>query len=41
MKRKRYTKKFKAKEAYETVKGQKTVNGIASEFGVHVSQIND
>ena len=35
MKRKRYTKEFKAKVALEAV------NEIASEFGVHVSQIND
>ena len=41
MKRKRYTKEFKAKVALEAVKGQKTVNQIASEFGVHSSQIND
>jgi transposase len=41
MKRKRYTKEFKAKVALEAIKGQKTVNEIASEFGVHVSQIND
>ena len=41
MKRKRYTKEFKAKVALEAIKGQKTVNEIASEFGVHTSQIND
>ncbi len=41
MKRTRYTKEFKAKVALEAVKGQKTVNELASEFGVHVSQIND
>jgi transposase len=41
MKRKRYTKEFKAKVALEAIKGQKTVNEIASEFGVHVSQINE
>ena len=41
MKRKRYTKEFKAKVALEAVKGQKTVNQIASEFGIHTSQIND
>ena len=41
MKRKRYTKEFKAEVALEAVKGQKTVNQIASEFGIHTSQIND
>ena len=41
MKRKRYTKEFKAKVALEAIKGQKTVNEIASEFGIHSSQIND
>ena len=41
MKRKRYTKEFKAKVALEAIKSQKTVNEIASEFGVHVSQINE
>jgi transposase-like protein len=41
MKRKRYTIEFKAKVALAAVKGQKTVNEIASEFGVHVSQINE
>lgn len=40
MKRNRYTKEFKAKVALEAVKGQKTANELASEFGVHVSQIN-
>ncbi len=40
MKRKRYTKEFKAKVALEALKSQKTVNEIASEFGVHASQIN-
>jgi transposase len=41
MKRKRYTKEFKAKVALEAVKSQKTVNKIASEFGIPISQIND
>ncbi len=40
MKRKSYTKEFKTKVAIEAIKGQKTVNEIASEYGVHVSQIN-
>jgi transposase-like protein len=40
MKRKSYSKDFKAKVALEALKGQKTANEIASEYGVHVSQIN-
>jgi len=40
MKRKRYSKEFKAKVALEAIKGQKTANEIASEYEVHVSQIN-
>ena len=40
MKRKRYSKEFKAKVALEAIKGQKTANEIASEYEVHISQIN-
>lgn len=40
MKRKRFTKEFKAKIALEAVKGQRTANELAQEFGVHVNQIN-
>ena len=40
MKRKSYTKEFKTKVAIEAIKVQKTVNEIAAEYGVHVSQIN-
>ena len=40
MKRKQFSKEFKAKAAIEAIKGQRTVNEIAQEFGVHVSQIN-
>jgi len=40
MKRKRYTKDFRAKVALEAVKGQKTANELATEFGVHVTQIS-
>lgn len=39
MKRRKFTKKFKAKVAVEAVKGQRTVNELAAEFGVHPSQI--
>ena len=39
MKRKKFTKEFKAKVAVEAVKGQRTVNELAAEFGVHPSQI--
>lgn len=41
MKRNRFTKDYKAKVALEAVKGQKTINELVSEFGVHVSQINN
>lgn len=40
MKRKRYTNEFKAKVALDAVKSQKTVSELASEYGVHSSQIN-
>jgi transposase len=40
MKRKNHTKTFKAKVALAAIKGQKTTNEIASEFGVHISQVN-
>lgn len=40
MKRKRFTSKFKAKVAIEALKGHQTVNELASEFGVHPSQVN-
>ena len=39
MKRNRYSKEFKAKVALEAIKGQKTASEMASEYGVHVSQI--
>jgi len=35
-----YSREFKSKVALEAVKGQKTGNELATEFGVHVSQIN-
>ena len=37
--RKRYSAEIKAKVALEAIKGQKTTNEIASEYGVHPSQI--
>jgi transposase-like protein len=40
MKRKNHTKSFKVKVALAAIKSQKTTNEIASEFGVHVSQVN-
>lgn len=40
-KRNKFSKQFKAKVALEAVKGERTANEIASEFGVHVSQVND
>ena len=40
MRRKRYSKEFKARVALAAIKGQKTANELASEYEVHVSQIN-
>lgn len=37
--RRRHSNEFKAKVALEAVKGQKTLNELASEFGVHPVQI--
>ncbi len=39
MPRKRYSAEIKAKVALEVIKGQKTTNEIAAEYGVHPSQI--
>ena len=39
MQRKKYDPKFKAKVAFEVAKGLKTVNEIASEYGVHPTMI--
>jgi len=39
MKRKRYSKEFKARVALEAIKGQKTASELASEYEVHVNQI--
>lgn len=40
MKRKRYSNELKSKVALAAIKGDQTANEIASEFGVHVSQVN-
>ena len=37
--RKRYSGEFKAKIALEAIRGQKTVNEIASAYGVHPNQV--
>lgn len=39
MPRKRYSAEEKAKIALEALKGQKTVNEIASSYGVHPNQV--
>ena len=39
MTRKRYSADLKAKVALEAIKGQKTANEIAAEYGVHPIQI--
>jgi transposase-like protein len=40
MKRKTFPAKFKAKVAIAALKGQQTVNQIASEVEVHATQVN-
>lgn len=40
MKRKNYSKELKAKVALAALKGHQTANEIASEFGIHVAQVN-
>ncbi len=40
MNRKKYSKELKVRIALAALKGHQTVNEIASEFGVHVSQMN-
>ena len=40
MTRKSFTTEFKSKVAIEALKGHKTTSELASEFGVHVTQIN-
>jgi transposase-like protein len=36
MKRKKYSKELKSKVAIAAIKGHKTANEIASEFGIHL-----
>lgn len=38
-KRRKFTSAFKAKVAVAAIKGHKTVNEIATEFGVHPNQV--
>jgi putative transposase len=38
--RKQHTGQFKARPAVEAIAGHKTVNQIASEYGIHPSQVN-
>ena len=40
MKRRKFSRKFKARVALEAIKRQRTANELAQEFGVHVNQIN-
>ncbi len=40
MKRKKYSNDLKTKVALMALKAQKTSSEIASEFGIHVSQVN-
>jgi transposase len=40
MKRKRYSKDFKARVALEAIKGQKTANELASEYEIHASLVS-
>ena len=39
MSRRKFSKEFKAKVALEAIKGQRTINELAQEFGVHPNQI--
>lgn len=39
MGRRKFTKEFKAKVALEAIKGQRTLNELAKEYGVHPNQI--
>ena len=37
--RKQFTNEFKAKVAMEAMKNEKTINAVASEYGVHPTQV--
>jgi len=37
--KKKYTSQFKAMVAFEAAKGEKSINQIASEYGVHPQQV--
>ena len=39
MGRRKFTKELKAKVALEAIKGQRTLNELAKEYGVHPNQI--
>jgi len=39
MQRKRYAPEFKAKVAFEALKGEDTLSSIASKYGIHPNQI--
>ncbi|NCT56792.1 MAG: transposase, partial [Legionella sp.] len=41
MAKKTFTAEFKSKVAIEAVKGNKTINELTTEFGVHASQIHN
>ena len=41
MSRKSFTAEFKAKVALEAIRGERTINKIASEHGVHPNQVSD
>ncbi len=40
MVRKKYSKELKARIALDSIKGQKTIAELASEYGVHANQIS-
>jgi transposase-like protein len=40
MARQSYSKEFKARVALDTLKGQKTVSEIASEYSIHPNQVS-
>jgi len=40
MQRKKFDNEFKAKVAIEAIKGNMTISELASDFGVHPTQIN-